>query len=206
MKINLIYYVFIFLFLILFTKIYWIKNSPPFGLYRLCYNCILKYKTKYTSLNKKVCYENISILHDVLTKHNIFFWLSEGTALGFRRNNDFISHDDDVDISIYEKDLDKFLDIIPELQKHGFNYNGKCHNMPYFLSRKGMIIDVDVVGDNLYCTANYSPCKELKPYVQKFNKIKIRGKIFNIPTDKYFRKLYGDTWRISIRGKKPNKN
>ena len=45
---------------------------------------------------------------NILKDNNIDYWLDFGTCLGAYRDNDFISHDTDIDISICVKDLKKF--------------------------------------------------------------------------------------------------
>ena len=52
-------------------------------------------------MNKKICHENLSLFHEIMKKLNIDFWLSDGTALGFKRNNDFITYDNDVDVGFF---------------------------------------------------------------------------------------------------------
>ena len=187
-------------------------DYPRFELFRDVENYMIKniHTKLHVPLNKNICYENLSLVHDILQKHDIFFWLSEGTALGFRRNNDFIDWDDDVDIAIWEKDKDKLCTIIKEFKKEGFSYAGKGIsvfgiNVPLKLHRKGEKIDIDITGMNTFCVANgKSDASELLNCLYDFDKIDIQGKIYNIPKEKYLVKLYGDNWMTPIRNQKTN--
>ena len=197
----------IFLLLLIFVPFRWSKDYPKYRVIDMLYNFVVKFRHQYgiTPLNKKICFENLFITQDILNKYGVFFWLSEGTALGFRRDNDFIDWDDDVDISINIKDKKKLIKALPELEKHGFkvvltcfNYkNGHC----ICLIRNGEKVDIDVVNKDGYCLASDAMCDELIPYLQSFNRIRIKNRIFNIPNDRYLEYLYGKDWKTPLKSK-----
>ena len=58
--------------------------------------------------------ENFTIL---LEKNNMNYSIVYGTMLGFARNKKLISYDDDVDIIINKKDLNKLEQLFPEIKK-----------------------------------------------------------------------------------------
>ncbi len=79
----------------------------------------------------------------VLEKYRCTYWLSDGTLLGAMRENDFIAHDNDVDLGVWAADFD--IRVIHELM-HRYNCNiarlqGKPHD--------GMIISVQRVDVHL---------------------------------------------------------
>lgn len=58
-----------------------------------------------------------------MAEAKIPFHLHSGTALGAHREQNFISHDSDIDIAIFEKDYNKNL--LPSFRKNGFElYQG----------------------------------------------------------------------------------
>lgn len=197
---------FLILLCVYYSEFNW-NNMIPFSIHNFCKNFIIKQKHTYEilPLNKKVCYENLSIIHDILTEHNIFFWLSEGTALGFRRDNDFIDWDDDLDIGIFSEDQEKFFNIINDFKLHGFEC-ASCNikPMPCMFIRKGEKVDVDITGKDHFCSSVTDYCENILDYLTSFNKIMIEGKEYNIPTDDYYVKLYGDNWRVPLKNKKDN--
>ena len=154
-------------------------------------------------LDKQVCHENLAIIHRVFSDHKIFFWLSEGTALGWRRGYDFIDWDDDVDIGIWDSDYSKLLSAMPILKQEGFSLvEARSDDTFFSFIRRGEKIDIDVTGKGRVCTANWeNSCDLLLPELQKFNKVYIRGLEYNIPGDGYLRALYGD-WKIPKKTKK----
>lgn len=207
--------IFVFIFIItafliiIFTELPWNgPHIPKYSLYNYFNNMIIKKKHGYLNipLNKEVCYENLAIIHDVFAKNDILFWLSEGTALGFTRENDFISHDDDVDIGIWDKDKEKFIRCINTLKEYGFVVAEVMNNNNFYaLIRKGEKVDVDITGLNHNCiscskTWTREPCEKIIPYL-KFNKKEISGKFYNLPTIPYLEFLYGKDWKIPKRSK-----
>lgn len=50
-------------------------------------------------------------IDEMLTKHNVSYWICGGTLMGALRHGGFIPHDDDVDIECYGHDLDTIANI-----------------------------------------------------------------------------------------------
>ena len=71
-------------------------------------------------MNEKQEKEVLNILQNftiLLEKNNINYSIIYGTMLGFARNKKLISYDDDVDIAINKKDLNKLKLLLPEIKK-----------------------------------------------------------------------------------------
>lgn len=84
-----------------------------------------------SSLLKKLIADILFDIHDICEKNNIEYILAYGTLLGAIRHNGFIPWDDDIDIHIFRKDLNKFFKLfnekysdkykIVELKRHPIN-------------------------------------------------------------------------------------
>lgn len=185
----------------------------------ICYFCIIficlyvdlhkelikKYREKY-GINKEKCYLIIRDIDECMRKHKIFYYMSEGTALGLYRDGDLITWDDDVDIGIFEEDYDKFIKfVVPEMVKLGYVHGRLISNRVDFFIGRQHFLDVEVVRKNGKCISKYmKPCAEMIPYLRSFRKKKWRNLELNLPEDGYYEYLYGPDWRIPKK-KKPEK-
>jgi hypothetical protein len=65
--------------------------------------------------DKKLSLQMLHELTCILDKHNIKYWLQDGTLLGYYREGNLISHDNDTDIGLFWSDIkskDVFLEIL----------------------------------------------------------------------------------------------
>jgi hypothetical protein len=56
-------------------------------------------------MNHEIAINNLIDITTVFEKHNLKYWLQDGTLLGYYREKKIISHDKDTDIGIFFKDL-----------------------------------------------------------------------------------------------------
>jgi len=182
----------IIIIIIINIDLYWTGDKYSFKLQNL-----LPYKFfKKVVINIPYAYKLLDELHTIFSKHKIPFYLSEGTALGFFRNNDFIPHDDDIDIGIINKPKNLYILIDDLLNNYGFTLNSiNVYGYPYIQIRKYNInIDIEVVRTNQKCISKMESCNKLLPYLKKFKIIFINNKKFHIPTRKYYEYIYGKNW------------
>lgn len=59
-------------------------------------------------------YQLMKDTHEILTKHNINYWITSGTLIGAVRHQGIIPFDDDLDIGIMHADETKLQDILPD--------------------------------------------------------------------------------------------
>ncbi len=68
-------------------------------------------------------YQMFKDVHEVLTASNIEYWIHFGTSMGAVRHQGIIPWDDDVDICIWEHQVDKLINLRPLLQQLGYDLN-----------------------------------------------------------------------------------
>ena len=189
-----------------------IQTNPTHNLLNLLRNVLIKSSHKYgiRKLNIKTCEENLLLFNKIMNKHSIFYWLSEGTALGVIRENRILPWDDDVDVSFNYEYRDIFIkQALPSLLLNGFvvaevRYGGNF----IVLIRKNEKIDIDIVQKNGNCTAlrtintNYNnECNNLIPYLKGIHPVTFLNTNFNVPGVEYLEYLYGKTWKIPSKKK-----
>ena len=68
-----------------------------------------------TLRNMQLLYlELLKFIDNVCNKHEIDYWIADGTLLGAVRHGGFIPWDDDVDIAIMREDYNKLIDVLPK--------------------------------------------------------------------------------------------
>ena len=83
----------------------------------------------FDNKNKKDSFLKLyQILYDtdkIMNKNKITYWIDGGTTLGAVRHKGIIPWDDDVDISILKKDVNKITNkkFIQQLNKLGYGFN-----------------------------------------------------------------------------------
>ena len=200
----------VIIFIILNLEIAWTGNIK-YKLINALKNSYIKKKHTILNvpLNKKICKKNLESLAKILNDNNVTFWLSEGTALGARREGDFIDHDDDVDIGIWSKDYDKFKKLIPLIKKDGFtiDFSLPAYNKFLSISRNFEKMDIDFTGKNIYCSActtSIAKCKNcnlMLKYLNNLNFIDFLGNKYLCPDIDYLEYLYGSDWKIKKKKK-----
>lgn len=154
-------------------------------------------------INKVIAKENLSLLKELCDEAQLKFILFYGTLLGAVREHDFITHDEDIDVIIYKSDMQKFVDTLFTLRKHGFEI--ARYERRGFLSiiRKGEYIDIYFFepypeDENLwYCCQDI--CK--KEYVTDLIEYQFQDGMYLIPRNyvKYLEYYLGDNWQTPIQ-------
>ncbi len=146
----------------------------------------------------------------ILDNLGIHFWLTDGTLLGFYRENNFIKHDSDIDLAVFIKDHSDRL--IPEFVKQEFsllNIFGTIQaGLEYSFSKNGINLDVffmyeesDYWWYNIWFTPSSFKTQQLIKLSypkSKFKQIIFCEHEFNIPenTLEYLYYPYGYFWQI----------
>ena len=166
-------------------------------------------------MNKDDALKNIIEAKNILSSLNIDCWLTDGTLLGYYRDNDFIDHDQDLDLgalisSYNEKIVLDFIDAGWKLD----NIFGK-RNCGLAISLKKRKIKLDIfffyeengvlwhgawrkVKDNGITRRNL-----IKYIYDKFElrEIEFKGEKFNIPAnpEKFIITKYGNGWKTPVK-------
>lgn len=98
------------------TKFRFFKMLPP------ATDELREYQLKNLELLKK--------LNKICKENNLFFWLEGGTLLGAVRHSGFIPWDDDIDVNMWQKDMDILKNILSKdgeiIFRNKFNFYLNC--------------------------------------------------------------------------------
>ena len=153
-------------------------------------------------INKVIAKENLLLLKSILDNNHVLFLLSFGTLLGAVREHDFISHDEDIDLIMFKKDLQKFLSLLFVLRENG--YEIVRYESRGFLSimRKGEYIDIYFFEDYPEDKSLTYCCRDMysKKLLEDTAEIEFQGAMFQAPRDyeKYLEFNYGKNWHTPI--------
>lgn len=160
--------------------------------------------------------ENLKIVGEILRRNEIDFFLSDGTALGAIREGDIIEGDEDIDIDIDIKYLDKFKKLIKYFEQNEFKLlrywvdtplnSDKRINLISF-HRDLHYVDFQFSGKGLYCVSlDDNPpglCDEFLHLKEPHQIKEIEGIKYKVPSDEYLELLYGKDWKVPKKKFKP---
>lgn len=157
--------------------------------------------------NDKLVYnyliELLSDVHDLLDKHQIRYFISDGTLLGAYRSNNFIDGDDDIDIRVYKKDWNKYCKLIQKL-KHKYNiessHNNKWHQIHCKFKTPAESLHMDIVKSDFVFEELWINVDDM--FIDSTEYIFIKDKKVRCPHKKYIipylEKSYGKTWKTPL--------
>ena len=180
-----------------------------------------KVKSKY--VNKKVFdfksrTKNLLDVKNILDELKVPFFLTHGALLGAYREGDFIKHDDDIDLDIFEEILiSNYDEICEKLMKRGFivrgrrlDYKGeKGEKLNLYRDREKMNIR-GIYLDPSYKQDRYRLTNVFQ-YLRKFHDnpdtITFKGVTFMTPgpIEEFLVYCFGEEWRIPVLKTKEEK-
>lgn len=157
--------------------------------------------TGFAQLDKRIEEENLLIIKKILDKAEIPFVLVGGTLLGAIREKDFIEHDDDIDLALFYKDKQCFIDLLPAFEKEGFVLARYDRHCIFSILRKGQFVDLDFFyeyNDSLYDGGGWAI---LKKFLDDLDYVDFKGERYLAPRDYegYLESEYGENWRTPIK-------
>lgn len=132
-------------------------------------------------IDKENALQNLHELNEIFTKHNIKYWIQDGTLLGFYRDKNFIKHDNDIDIGISWKDFTH--NVMFNILDSGFDLNAVSglveDSLVVNIIKRNINIDFyfyyDKDDDEFYHSALVKP-----PYVDGRYRVDYSYKKFNV--------------------------
>lgn len=151
-------------------------------------------------IDKNIARENLLLFKDIVSKQHITFGLIAGTLLGAIREHDFIEHDEDVDLFLFEEDKQHFFSILHLLTNVGFRIARYDRRGLLSIMRKGEYIDLYFFAiferDIRICSGWCVPERFLKETVL----MSFLGSDFMIPKDfiSFLEYQYGKEWKKPV--------
>ncbi|WP_319502694.1 LicD family protein [uncultured Draconibacterium sp.] len=167
-------------------------------------NIQIKKKILYLGIkqiDKKIAKVNLLDFKKMADNHKLNFYLYKGTLLGAIRDNDFIEHDEDIDLMIMEEEKEKFFNLLYHLQKIGFDVVRYERRGIISIMRNNEYIDFYIFKkyeDKIRACGNlFIP----ERFLLETTHIRFQSAQFRVPKDyKLFLRLqYGENWSSPIQ-------
>ncbi len=175
-------------------------------------NGIYTYEVKTFTLgskriNREIAKDNLLDFRACLNDVNITFGLIYGTLLGAIRENNFIAHDEDIDVFVFDEDRNKVLDSLFELKKRGLvvgRYEKDQNPDLISFVRDDEYIDIYFFKKNIFGNRTANGAFIEAKYLENLKKIEFLGENFSVPerSEELLEKLYGKDWRVPREGVK----
>mgnify|MGYP002478216951 FL=1 len=159
-------------------------------------------------MNKTNALSNLKNLDRIFKSFNVPYWLTDGTLLGYYRDGNFISHDQDTDLGIMFKDFSP--SVLKEIQSNDFKidhvFGYPCDCLEIAISRNGVKTDLFFYYerfDNPDIIYHSAFLKAVNRIDYEYNKFKVKdanflGHTFNVPENEleFIETKYGVDWKI----------
>lgn len=175
---------------------------------------IFKKKEK-KKIHKSDAFKNIVDARNILNNLNMDYWLTDGTLLGFYRNNDFIDHDEDLDFGAFIDNFDEklILDFVDDEWKLVSVFGKRDCGLEISFKKRGIKLDIFFFykEDGKYWHGAWRKFKKdgktlrnlIKYYYDDFKltQADFKNEKFNIPqnTEKYIATKYGSGWKTPVK-------
>jgi phosphorylcholine metabolism protein LicD len=157
-------------------------------------------------INQENAISNLKELDLIFRKHNIRYWIQDGTLLGCVRDNKFIPHDNDIDIGCRWSDFTQNLFF--EIVNNGFEFKTSHGRLDQSLiinfRKRGIPVDIYFYykdGERFYHCAAYGKARKFRvDFSYKEFDVKeitfLNTKLFAPEDELYFIETkYGKDWK-----------
>jgi len=151
-------------------------------------------------IDKAISKKNLLDFQKIMDRHYITFTLAYGTLLGAIRENDFITHDEDIDVAILDENRDDFLNILNYFIEDGFII-GRYADDILSLIRNGEYIDIYIFRKRLFGYREFANEKLKEKYLIDLVDYNFMDSRFKIPkeSEEYLIEHYGENWRVPVK-------
>lgn len=146
-------------------------------------------------LNKRKAKKAVDIVMDAAEAAGMRMFVSEGTALGAVRQQDFIDDDTDIDFGFLSQDLEVYRkQVIPKIISGGlvliknFDRPNECFQT---FHKEGESVDIHLWAPGMECPDVPGPCDALLPLLEPFQEVNLAGRKVWAPSNAYLEFLYG---------------
>lgn len=153
--------------------------------------------------------QELEFITNLLNQNNINYWLDSGTLLGLYREGKILDHDKDIDISMWNSEEDKVIQLskylLDNYSLRVLNYSG--YNFKYKFTPKDksrlLVIDFNLFikkGKNALCpqpTVKKNLTSRFFWRIFRSQYEKLEKVYFNSPFFKLFFKMY--TWKVPAK-------
>ncbi len=167
----------------------------------------IKYHQPNSPMNRENAAKVLFEFDDIMSEIGAPYFLSCGTALGFRRDGNFIEWDDEIDIDLKSEEfMPRFLFLKEKFLENGFIVRPTLRNngskMNIFKNKiKIAMSSLSLIGESRI----YSNQKVPGKLYERPDKIEYLGREFNLPgpSEEYLTWYYGD-WETVIKSYDPS--
>jgi lipopolysaccharide cholinephosphotransferase len=151
-------------------------------------------------INKVISRANLLDIKKILDKGNLNFGLIHGTLLGAIREHDFISHDEDIDLSVLSEDEEKFKSLLFDMKESGFDLIRYDRRGLYSVMRQGEYIDFYIFKPFQRGVRHSGSDYVLEKHLTKTIEIDFQNTKFRVPADyiEFLEIYYGNDWQTPI--------
>lgn len=162
-------------------------------------------------MDKAAAKDNLFKAVDIMEKHGIRMFLMYGTLLGAIREGDFIDHDDDMDVGLFEADREAFAVARKEMESLGFVVSRQREGRVFDIVRNDIGLDFFFVREkkNLFGRRYWDldgRTSIAARHLDGLDTMDFLGRPFLVPRDRValMKRLYGPNWRIPVADKPAN--
>jgi len=159
---------------------------------------------KRAFFDTNIAKEGLLYIYEVFKKNDLRFFLIFGTCLGAIRDKNFIKHDVDIDLGIYQIDREKLIQSIVKL-KDNFNFQVSKISLKeesITIIYKNIIIDIGLFHkkDDYYIYNDFYENRMPQKFLNKLDNIRFLDKKFYVPfnVEEYLKHQYGKNWKTPI--------